>query len=116
MNDVTNNDSGNQNVIGTAQQVESGSTARAGQSVTNPDVQKVIQELRQEVASLPAEKKEEAETFIDQVEHALEKGPKAVRVVETLLTELGTYFPHAIPWFNVQAQQLLDGLRFLAGG
>ena len=102
VHNVTNN-FGNGNVIGSIQSGGTGNTATVNQTVTN-NAKQVIQELRDKVASLPPEQHEEVHSVIDQIEAMVEKGPKALKAIELLITGLVTYFPGAVPWLTSQAQ------------
>lgn len=102
VNNVTNN-FGNGNVMGSIQNGGTGNTATVTQTVTN-NAKQVIQELRDKVASLPPEQHEEVHSVIDQIEAMVEKGPKALKAIELLITGLVTYFPGAVPWLTSQAQ------------
>jgi len=82
------------------------------QTVTNTVAHPVVQELREKVASLPPEKRHEAESVIDQIEGLIDKGPPALKTVTLLIEDLVEYWPSAVPWLASQADQI----RLLLGG
>lgn len=82
-----------------------GNTIAGPQASTNP-VHPVIQELREKATELPPEKRDEAESVIDQVEHMLEKGPRSLKAITTLIESLVEYWPSAVPWLTSQTQQI----------
>lgn len=69
-----------------------------------------VQALREKVAELPPEKHEEVHSLIDDIEDVLEKGPKSLSTPRTMIMELVTYWPDAVPWLTSQAAQILRGI------
>jgi hypothetical protein len=84
-----------------------GSSSAASLARTTTDtVHPVIQELREKATALPPEKRDEAESVIDQVENMLERGPRSLKAVTTLIESLVEYWPSAVPWLTFQTQQI----------
>ena len=71
------------------------------------EIQNAILKLREKVTTLPVEQHEEAHSVVDAIEDILEKGPKGFAAVRILITGLVTYWPDALPWLTVLAQQIL---------
>jgi hypothetical protein len=110
------NSFGSNNATGSIQNGGTGNTTAAvTQSVTETaNVTKtVIQEIRNKIADLPPEKHEEVHSVIDQIEEAIERGPKLLGAVETMVVGLVKYFPDMLPWLISQAGVIV---RSLGGG
>jgi hypothetical protein len=102
--------SGSNNVFGSYQAGGSGNTATVNQTVTNTATQRVVQDLREKAAELPPEKHGEVHSVIDDIENAIEKGPKALADISGMFMKLVTYWPDAIPWLTSQAAQVIHAL------
>lgn len=77
---------------------------------TNSATQRVVQELRDKATELPAEQHEEVHSVIDDIEDAIESGPKALADISGMFMKLVTYWPDAVPWLTSQADQILHSL------
>ena len=85
-------------------------SGEAGQGAANVAAQRAVQELREKVAELPPEKHEEVHSLIDDIEEMLEKGPESLSTPRTMIMELVTYWPDAVPWLTSQAALIIRGI------
>lgn len=72
--------------------------------------QEAVQALRSKVGELPPEQHEEVHSMIDEIEALLEKGPEPLSTPRTMIMELVTYWPDAVPWLTTQASIIIKAL------
>jgi len=85
-------------------------SGEADNAAANLTAQRAVQALREKVAELPPEKHEEVHSLIDDIEEMLEKGPESLSTPRTMIMELVTYWPDAVPWLTSQAALIIRGI------
>lgn len=108
MNNVTNNPDSNDDISET----QSGDLGDGATPQTTADLaaQEAVKALRSKVDELPPEQHEEVHSMIDEIEALLEKGPEPLSTPRTMIMELVTYWPDAVPWLTSQASIIIKGL------